>query len=138
MAGLFSITILFCSGKRILGRVQHPLRLVEVDFIQLHADVLEHLVQSFSIMTEGHGAVVRIVLLDEHMAVETSHLRNGENTDAAKGTGCNGKHLALRDIRTKLAVRRALQAVEGDGTRNNVSSRVPWVTSSGRLLAMMN
>ena len=55
------------------------------------------------------------------MTVEASHLRNGENADAAEGTGCNRKHLALCDVGTQPVVRRALQAVEGDGARNNVS-----------------
>ena len=70
MAGLFlsymqTENTLF-SGKRILRRIQHALRLVEVDLIQLYADVLKHLVQGLSIMTEGHRTVMRIVLLNEH------------------------------------------------------------------------
>ncbi len=35
-------------------------------------------------MSEGNGAVVREVLFNQHVAIETSHLRNGKHTDTAE------------------------------------------------------
>ena len=65
--------------------------------------------------------MVRIVLLDEHMAVEPSHLRNGEHADGAKGTCGNRKHLSLCNVGSQLVVCRALEAVEGNAARLDVS-----------------
>ena len=50
----------------------------------LDAQVAEHLVKGLADMGEGHGAVVRIVLLDEYMTIEAAHLRNSEDADAAE------------------------------------------------------
>lgn len=72
-------------------------------------------------MREGHRTVVRIVLLDEHMAVETSHLRNTEDTYAAEGACRYVENLALSDIRAELTLAVALQTVEGDRTCRDVA-----------------
>ena len=53
----------------------------------LHAQELEHLEQSLAVVAEGHRPVVGIALLDEHVAVEPPHLRDGEHADAAEGLG---------------------------------------------------
>ena len=65
-------------------------------------------------MAEGHGAVVGIALLNQHMAVEPAHFRDGEDTDAAEGPGLDGQHLALSDVAAKHTVGIALEPVEGD------------------------
>ena len=79
-----------------------------------HAEVLEHLEQGLAAVGEGHGAVVGIALLDEDMAVEPAHLRNGEHADAAEGAGGHRQHLALGDVGAEVALAVALEAVEGD------------------------
>ena len=58
-------------------------------------DVLEDLKQLLSVVTEGHGAVVRIVLLDQHVAVEAAHFVDREHADASEGSGGDGKDLIL-------------------------------------------
>ena len=72
-------------------------------------------------MAEGHGAVVGVVLLDEHMAVEAAHFRDGEHADAAEGAGGNRQDLALGHIGPQLAVRGALEAEEGDVAGDDVA-----------------
>ena len=71
-------------------------------------------------MTEGDSAVVRIALLNQHMAVETSHLRDGEDTNAAERTGLDRQDFALGDVAAKHAVGVALEAVECDLARCKV------------------
>ena len=65
-------------------------------------------------MAEGDGAVMREVLLDEDVAVEAAHLRDGEDADAAEGVRGCWQDFALGDVGAQLAVSRALQAEEGD------------------------
>ena len=71
----------------ILRRVTHSLGLVEADLLRLYAQVLEYLIEGLAVMAEGYRAVMRIILLHQHMAVEASHLRNREDADGSKGTG---------------------------------------------------
>ena len=92
--------------ERIFRRIQHTLRLVVIQILHRHADILEYLIQSLSEMSECHSAVMRIVLLYQHMAVEASHLGNGEYSDAAEGFGCHRKHLSLGNVSAKLIVGR--------------------------------
>ena len=72
-------------------------------------------------MAEGHGAVVRIALLDQHMAIEAAHLMDGKDADAAEAGGGHGQNLALGDVGTEIAVTVALQAVEGDLAGSDVA-----------------
>ena len=124
--------------RRDSPSVTHSLGLVEADLLRLYAQVLEYLIEGLAVMAEGYRAVMRIVLLHQHMAVEASHLRNREDADGSKGPGRYRKHLALGHIGAQPAVCRALQTkkVMSPGTMS--PSRVPCVTSSGRLLAMMS
>ena len=55
------------------------------------------------------------------MAVEAPHLRNGKDSDGAKGSCCYREYLAFRDVSTKLIVCRALKAVEGNLSGSDVS-----------------
>lgn len=55
-----------------------------------NAEELEHFKQRLAIVTEGNGTVVRVALLNQDMAVETAHLGNGEDGDAAERPRCNG------------------------------------------------
>ena len=59
-------------------------------------------------MAEGNCAVVGIALLNEHMSVESAHLRNGEDADTAEGAGLYGQNLALGNVAAKHAVGIAL------------------------------
>ena len=67
-------------------------------------NVLEYFVQSLAEVSECYGTVVREVLLDQYVAIETSHLGNSENTDTAEGSGRNGKDFTLCNVSAQLAV----------------------------------
>lgn len=72
-------------------------------------------------MAEGYSTMMRISLLNKHMAIETAHLRDSEDADAAEGTSCYRENFALCDIGTELAVSSALETVEGDVSGINVA-----------------
>ena len=111
----------------IFGCVGKALGLVVSDI--LNTQVLKDLVESLAVMTEGHGTVVGIALLDQHMAVEAAHLGDGEDADAAKAAGLDGQDLALGDVGAEVALAVALEAVEGDIRRAISPSSVPRVKS---------
>ena len=72
-------------------------------------------------MSECHCAMMREVAFDQDMAVKALHLRDGEYTDAAEGMGCHRQNLTVCHIGPQLVVCGALQAEEGDVTRNNIA-----------------
>ena len=74
----------FFLCKRILGRIQHSLRLIEIQILYRYADVLEYFVQSLAEVSESNSTVVREVLLDQYVTIESSHLRNCKYTDRSK------------------------------------------------------
>ena len=82
--------------------------------------------------------MVGIIFLNQHMAVEPAHLRDGKDADGAKGTGGNRQHFPLGDISADFCVRSALQTVKGNIPRRNIPFQSPWVTSSGRLRAIIS
>jgi len=55
-------------------------------------------------VTECNCTVVRIVLFDQNVSVETSHFRNCEYAYAAEGLGCNGKNFTVCNVSAQLAV----------------------------------
>ena len=102
-----SVSIYLCNCplcERILGRIQHSLRLVEIQIFYWYANVLEYFVQSLAEVSECYGTVVGEVLLDQYVTIETSHLGNSENTDTAEGSGRNGKDFTLCNVSAQLAV----------------------------------
>ena len=104
--------------ERILRGIRQGLRLVIGDVA--HAEELEDLEQELAIVTEGDRAVVRVALLNEHMAIEAAHFGNCEDADAAERAGLHRQNLALGDVTAKHTVRVALQAVERDLARREV------------------
>ena len=98
--------------ERILRGVRQGLRLVVGDVA--HAEELEDLEQKLAVVAEGDRTVVRVALLDEHMAVESPHLRDGEDADAAEAARMYRQDLALGDVAAQITVGIALQAVERD------------------------
>ena len=66
----------------ILCWVRQTLRLV-VCYI-LDAKIFEYFEESLSYVRESYGSVVRIALLDEHVAIEPAHLTDAEDTDATE------------------------------------------------------
>ena len=72
-------------------------------------------------MSECYCTVMRISSLDQDMAIETSHFRDSKDTNRAKETGCNREHFAVCDIGTKFVISRALQTIECDITRFDVT-----------------
>ena len=72
-------------------------------------------------MGERDGAVMRIALLHQHVAVEAAHFLDGKDADAAEGLGGHGQHFALSQVGADFAFGVALQAVEGDGTGSDVA-----------------
>lgn len=105
--------------ERVLGRIGQGLRLVVADV--LDAEVLEDLKQRLAVVTERHCAVVREVLLDEHMAVEAAHFRDGEYADGTEGVGWYVQHFALCNVCAQLGVGRALETEERDVARGDVA-----------------
>mgnify|MGYP006981096808 CR=1 FL=1 len=73
------------SGKRILGRVRQALGLVVSDV--LNAQELEDLKQDLAVMAECNGAMVRVTLLDQNMAVETTHLMDAKRLQCRRRSG---------------------------------------------------
>ena len=100
------------SAPGVLGGVGQALGLVVGDVGD--AEIFEDLEEGLAAVGEGHGAVVGVALLDEHMAVEAAHLGDGKDTDAAEGPGGHGEDLALGDVGAQAALAVALEAVEGD------------------------
>ena len=96
--------LLLSLCERILSRIQHALRLVEIQIFYGYADVLEYFVQSLTEVSECHSTVVREVLLDQYVTIETSHLGNSEDTDTAEGSGSYGKDFALCNVSAQLVV----------------------------------
>ena len=106
---------------RILGDVRNGLRLVVVQILYGNADELEYFIQSLAIVTECNCAVMREVLLDQNVTIESAHLRNSEYADGTEGLGANVQNLALCDISAKLAISGGLQTIEGDLARSDVA-----------------
>ena len=69
--------------------------MVITNLVRANADKLEYLIQSFSEMAERNGAVMRVVALDQDMAVEAAHLRNREYADAAEGLRSHRKDVEI-------------------------------------------
>ena len=106
--------------KRILRRIAHACRLIVADLLHRHTDILKYFVQRLAVMSECHRAVVREILLNQHMAVKSSHLRDGENTDRSKRSCRHRKHLPMCDISAELAVCGALQTEKRNVPRHDV------------------
>ena len=70
-----SFTCCSLSTPGILGRITDTRRLVVADLIERHTDVLEGLVEILAPFSECDGAVMRIALLNEDMAVERGACR---------------------------------------------------------------
>ena len=100
--------------KRILCGIRQGSGLVVVDVLYGYTDILEYFVKSLSEVTERYRTVMREVLSDQDMAVETSHFLNGEYTDSAEGFGGNGKYFAFRKVSSKLCICCGLKSEEGD------------------------
>ena len=78
-------------GERILGRIQHSLRLIEIQILYRYADVLEYFVQSLAEVSESNSTVVREVLLDQYVTIETSDVykRQHRNEGLCRRTGAD-------------------------------------------------
>ena len=87
----------------------------------LNAKVFENVEECFTEVAKRNCTVIRITFRNQHMAVKAAHLRNTENTNAAKGTGSNRQDFTLCDISLKLSICGALKAEEGDRARSNVT-----------------
>ena len=72
-------------------------------------------------VAKGDCPMVRVISLDQYMAVESPHLRNGKYANSAKGSGGNRQHLALGDIAAELIVGSGLQTVKGNISGHNIS-----------------
>ena len=67
---------------RILTVIQHTSGTVE--FKILNAEVLQCIEDSLAVVTECNCTVVRIVLLDKNVAVESAHFGDSEYADSAE------------------------------------------------------
>ncbi len=69
-------------GEGVLVLVERSGGLVVGDVA--YSQVLEQGVECFSDVAECDCAVMRVLLADQHVAVEAAHLRNGEDSDASE------------------------------------------------------
>ena len=95
--------------------------MVVSDLIRCYADVFEYFKQCFSIVSECNGSVMWIAFFDQLMTIESSHLRNREDTDATEGTGSNRKYFTVCHISAQFSVSRTLQTEECDISRYDIS-----------------
>ena len=72
-------------------------------------------------MSECYCSVMWVSSLDQYMTVETSHFRNSEYTDRTKGFRCNRKNFTMCNISTKFVISCALQTIECDISRYDIS-----------------
>ena len=100
-------------AERILRGIVVALGEVVVDLLHGDAHVLKHLPQILAGVVEHDGAVVGIVLLDEHVTIEAAHVLDAEDADRAERAGSHGDDLTLGDVGAQLGVGRRLQAVDG-------------------------
>ena len=107
------------SGEGILRGIGQAPGLVVCDVP--HAQELHDLIERLSVVSESHGPVVGIALLNQHMTVEPAHLGNGKYADAAETPGLDRQDPALGDVGAENAVAAALKAVEGDVAGGNVA-----------------
>ena len=107
--------------KWILCRIWQGCRLIVVNIFHRNAKIFEYFKQCFSVMSECNRSVMRIVFLDQYMAVESSHFRDRKYTDGTEGTCCYRKYFALCHVCADLIVGCRLQTVECDIARCNVS-----------------
>ena len=63
----------------------------------------------------------QMCIRDRYVTIETSHFRNSEYTNCSKGTSCNRKNLAVCNVSTKLVISCALQTIECDISRFDIS-----------------
>lgn len=57
----------------------HASGMIVTDLIWADTDVFEYFIQRLTMMSVYYRSVMRIVPLNQYMAVKTSHLRNREN-----------------------------------------------------------
>lgn len=58
-----------------------------------NSQIAEQGEQRLTLVSKGHGAMVWIVLFNQHMPIEAVHLRNGEDAYAAEGAWLSGEYL---------------------------------------------
>lgn len=105
--------------KGVLGRIGQGCGLIVGDIS--YAEVLKDLEKSLTIVTEGNCTVMRVLLFDEHMAVEAIHLGDCKDTDGTERLGQNVQYLALCDISTQPSGCGGLETEEGDVTGLDVA-----------------
>lgn len=72
-------------------------------------------------MSESNCTVVREVVLDKDVTVESAHLRDSEYADAAKGSCSYRKDLTLCNISPELSVSCRLKSEECDVAGNDIA-----------------
>lgn len=77
------------------------------------------------------------VVLQQHVAVKTTHIRYGDDAAAAERAILRVQHFTLGNIGAEPAVRSAVQT-EKRHIAGLVPSRVPRVTSGGRARAIIS
>lgn len=65
--------------------------------------------------------MMRVILLDQYMAIKTLHLRNRKYANASEGLCRYRKNLTLRNVCTKFVISRGLQTIKCDVARNDIS-----------------
>ena len=78
--------------------------LVVADFVYRYSDVFEYFVKCFSVMSECYGSVMREVLFDQYMTIESAHFRNCEDSDCSEGTCCYRKDFTVCNVSSQYIV----------------------------------
>ena len=105
-------------AERVFLRVRKRSRLIISNIV--NTEVLEHIKQRFPVFPKRHRAMMRILLANQHIAVEPVHITNRKCTDRTKAAAGNWQNLTFRDIGAQLRPRRALQPEERNLARADI------------------
>ena len=92
-----------------------------VEFSVLYAEVLEQVKYSLAVVTEYNCTVMRIVLLDENVSVESAHFLDAEDTDSTEGSCSYRKDLALCSVGSECSIGSGLKSEECNSTGLDVA-----------------
>ena len=96
-----------CSSIHTLRRIAYPGGQGCIDV--LHTQAAQSRVQLPAAVGEGHSAMVGEVVLQQHVAVKTTHIRYGDDAAAAERAILRVQHFTLGNIGAEPAVRSAVQ-----------------------------
>ena len=112
-----------CSSIHALRRIAYPGGQGCVDV--LHTQAAQSRVQLPAAVGEGHGAMVGEVVLQQHVAVKTTHIRYGDDAAAAERAILRVQHFTLGNIGAEPAVARGGKKIGLGRYRAQLGSYAP-------------